>query len=611
MAQDFKELVATVKQAYSIEDYIASDGVSLKQSGLGKLKGLCPFHSEKTPSFTVDTSFQTFYCFGCHAKGDIIEYVIARDNLSFTEALQILGESKGIEVSFSGRDGNTERYDYPSLYATVNETAKFFVRQFRELPEDHAARKQITERGLEFSSYPYGYAPEDPKKLYNFLKGHGFTDEVIFQTGVCQKSEKGKVYPFWSGRLMFTITDIHGRPVGFSGRKCFSDDRMKGKYVNSSDTPLFHKSRVLFHANAAKVQAASEQTVFITEGQFDVVAMDAAGLTNTVAASGTAFTEEQARLCTRLAGGDDGQVVFCFDGDAAGEKAALSVFSNHPSLHSVAAVVSFPSGEDPCDYRAVNGDESLVRYVTENRTPIVEFVIRSLLKRFDLKDPTGKARFVAKVSSALALVQNAVIRESGIKFAALEGGVSIEAIQEGIKSAPKRKRESIPGGQSGTDTERFTNNENDSLTISEVTDLLEQSYLFAIESKLLALSAKLPNVASKIREQCTFANKATESVLTQMVDLQASGDRVIPERFTESVLVEHILDHDFLPLLTVFSEQDAVNLARYLLSEHKKECDRIAHEESSAEALKILSLNGSPSDLQRVLDREAESVGAV
>lgn len=426
---DLKNAIAQVKLAYDIADYISSSGVTLRPAGVNKQKGLCCFHNERTPSFTVDTHFQNYRCFGCGANGDIIKFVQAYEHLEFFDALKKLAEDKGIDLNL---DGEKSSIDYTSLRKAMRSVANFFYAEFKKLDDDHPAKQEVANRGLDSRKFLYGYAPNGRQTLYRHLKSEGFSDEVILQTGACSQytkddGSKTPISDFWRGRLMFYITDVTGKPIGWSGRKLYEDDQ-RGKYVNSRDGILFDKSASLFNIDKAKEKAVADKTVYVNEGQFDVAAMSAAGLTNAVASSGTAFTEKQGLMLRRLVG-EDGRLIFCFDGDSAGRAAAQKVFETVPIIHGQAYVVSLPDGYDPCDYRLENGDEALVQYINDNTVPLVEFILDQVAAGYDLHSEIEKSQYVSAAARVLATLSSNVLKEAYSRHVSLISFTSLDVVK--------------------------------------------------------------------------------------------------------------------------------------------------------------------------------------
>lgn len=569
---DLKQAVAQVKSAYVISEYIRNSGVKLTASGPGKWKGLCPFHGEKTPSFTVSDHFSNYHCFGCGASGDLIKYAQETEHLEFMEVIKKLAEDKGIELEFS-RDDN-DSIDYRSLRECLKESANFFAREYRKLAPEHRARKQVIERGLSEKAMIYGYAPERRKALYEHLKAKGFSDLIMQQAGVVTHWENTDSYSdFWSGRLMFVITDITGKPIGFSGRKIFEEDS-RGKYVNSQAGPLFDKSSALFNVQNAKTPAAAEKEVYIAEGQFDVAAFIEAGVPQVVASSGTAFTAQQGGILQRLVG-EKGNLIFAFDGDAAGTKAALSVFKNVPSIHSNSWVIQFPEGTDPCDYRLANGNESF-RELLFKRTPLVEFVLETAKKDYDMNSELGRAHYLEYAASILKTIASNTVRELFIRKVALDALVEVNIVREQVSSSAPME---LPtGGESAQQSDPASHGEK--LELQDSTDVLElirERKTYALAARFLALAILEPELIQYLPKNKSRLPKEFSTVIDELVALEP-GAPIIPEAFTDSKLVKNLSNSQVYPLahLELFNarEQFEYIYKQYVLAlKHNEQLD--------------------------------------
>lgn len=607
---DLKQVVAEVKMAYNIVDHIESSGISLKRRGLNYI-GLCPFHNEKTGSFNVNESYQNYHCFGCGASGDIISFVEKTENLTFIESIQKLAEEKNIELpAFDDKKSNV---DYKSIKNCITEAANFFYTEFTKLPPEHVAKKQITDRGLNLKKMLYGYAPEGRQTLYKFLKNKGFSDETIIETGVCRKSEQqnGKMYDFWQGRLMFFITDITGKPIGFSGRKLFEEDK-RGKYVNSSDSILFDKSNSLYNIKNAKKTAAEQEKMFIVEGQFDVSAFVEAGITNVVASSGTAFTEKQSRIIKRLIT-DNGKIVFCFDGDQAGHDAAMKVFKNIPSIHTNSYVVSFPNNQDPCDYRLENGSQKLQEYIQKNQQTMIDFVIENISQKYDLNDTMEKTQYITHVAPIIKTITNLTLREQYIKKIALKTITTVQTIQETVEKTTTKEIEKLFNKQTGennteeqqltiNDTKERTNltnvEEQDRKIQKKVILMIQNNNIYEIAAHLIYLSfydpkhyipiinkfsSNLPKIMNHIvKEAYTLYEKSLSS---------EENFRIIPESFTYNKVVEYILKQEFFPMLNsaTMTQQDIKDHFRFLCKLLIKTTDHSKNQKIYSNTVKILA----------------------
>jgi len=582
--KDFKKVVAEVKLAYDIVDYIQQSGITLKQRG-NKNLGLCPFHSEKSPSFTVDSHFQNYRCFGCGEHGDLISFVEKYERLDFMEAVRKLAEDKNIAIEIN----SDSTIDYKSLKSCIRSAANFFVKEFRKLNEDHPAKLEITNRGLSTRGFLYGYAPEGRNTLFNFLKEQGFTEETILLTGVCRKSDKtGYVRDFWQGRLMFVITDISGRPIGFSGRKLYETDTM-GKYVNSSDGPLFDKGNALFNIEKAKKQASDEQIIYVNEGQFDVVALVESGLSNVVASSGTAFTTNQALMCRRLVS-DSGKIVFCFDGDKAGIEAALKVFKNTPAIHSQSYVVSFPEGMDPCDYKDKYGSEELVKHIQETQIPLVEFVINNIASKYKLESALDRSNYVEEVAKTLITISNIPLRESYIRRVSLDSFTPVEVVREIVSKSksvsPEKAVEQINISQNDTpqddskEKEYFAARNYEESAVEEtekesyvsyedLVSLIKHDNSYSAAAKILSLTLSEPRFIPALLHNEKLMPLGFESIVEDLKTLQ-DKETLIPELFDRSDVVNFIVNSNLLPFSHLMNVEHQKKHFKYLMSFLKK-----------------------------------------
>lgn len=545
----FKELVAQVKRTYDISDYITQSGVSLKRAGGGKWKGLCPFHNEKTPSFTVDDALQNYICFGCGAKGDIFEFVQQNENLDFVESLKKLGEDKGIEIEFNNTDSTV---DYRALRACVKDAANFFHSEFRKLPKTHEAVKEITDRDLSVKGMLYGYAPAG-NALYKYLRGKGYSDEVVLQAGVVNKSEKyGTVFDFWSSRLMFFVTDITGKPIAFSGRKLYDTDTM-GKYVNSPDTPLFDKSASLYNISNAKKKAFDEKTLYVTEGQFDVAAFHESNMENSVASLGTAFTERHGLICRRLVT-EDGKIVFCFDGDSAGINAVVKVFRQVPSIHNQSYVVIFPDDEDPCDYKLKYGAEGLEEYVKNNQKPMVEFILDVTAKNSDLDTSMGRSHYIEQAAKVLKTISSFSLREVFVKKVSLDSFSSIETVKQAVKDAVPMvdvyksntvDKAVVEGFQGRPDMDADVTLDQD-----ELIELIKEDKTYNAAARMVSLAIIKPELMKDFLD----AKKSLPVNMQWIVEDAQSvpeGQRIIAEDFTYSKVMNYVMSESFFPFLAI------------------------------------------------------------
>lgn len=608
MSKTWKEVIAEIKMATDIVDYISKSGTTLKPSGTNKFKGLCPFHSEKTPSFVVDENFKNYRCFGCGAHGDIITFVQEIDHLDWIDAVKKLADDNDISLDMKNMQLDVDR---KSVMACLNMTSRFFYHHFQELPKDHVAKKQILSRGLSIKDKFYGYAPETRGSLVRFLQSKGFTEKVILDSGVCGKSSKtGKLYDFWNGRLMFYIRDNSGKVVGFSGRKLFDSDN-RGKYVNSKDGPLFNKSYVLFNFSDAKDKAAKDKEIYIVEGQFDVAAMVDAGMTNVAAASGSAFTTYQANMCRRLVT-EDGSIIFCFDGDSAGVGAAEKVFKHNPQIHQQAFVVSFPNNNDPCDFRAINGSIKLHDYVENHRVPIVDFMIKTTMKDYDLDNQLDKSRFISKMAIVLKTISNETLRESYIRKVALDSFTSMDVVQNEVdKAEPMESPHEKSDGQEKDDKSGPGHPEIEVETSDEQTvELIGKSDIYDTAARWIRLSLSFPSWMSSLERNMNIIPKRLKRFAKELVEKKDGP--FIAESFTDVLTAEKILGTDFFPLYDKMTEEDKKEQFIYLhnlLSEEERNF-RQNHVKKKVSDF-ILNSDGGVDVMKVAIEKENELLGTL
>ena len=403
------EDVTTVRDRARIEDVVGAY-VTLRNAGGGSLKGLCPFHDEKTPSFQVTPSRGFFYCFGCGEGGDVITFQQKIDNLSFTEALERLADRVGIQLRYTEDGGpRPEPGIRLRLMAANQAAAEFFTEQLNG-PDALIGRQFLGERGFDRDAaerFGVGFAPTDGKALLRHLRGRGFADAELVRAGLARESG----WDFFQGRLLWPIRDSGRQVLGFGARRLRDDDRMPAKYLNTPETPLYKKSQVLYGLDLARTAISKKSQAVVVEGYTDVMAAHLSGVETAVASCGTAFGDDHARLLRRLMGDHDafhGEVIFTFDGDAAGQAAALKVFAGDQNFITQTYVAVEPTGLDPCDLRLAHGDAA-VRELVARRTPLYRFVLSNILTGHDLDRADGR---LAALRAAAPLVGS--IRDRGL-----------------------------------------------------------------------------------------------------------------------------------------------------------------------------------------------------
>ncbi len=387
---------------------VVGEYLQLRSAGGGSLKGLCPFHEEKTPSFNVTPARGLWYCFSCAEGGDVIAFIRKIDTLGFTEAVERLAARAGVELRYEqgGHVPGQEQSRRRRLIEAHRAAADFYAQQILT-PAARPAREFLSSRGFEMADaqrFGVGYAPDDWEMTTRHLRGLGFTEEELLTGGLAGRGRHGLTDKF-RGRLIWPIRDLSGDVIAFGARKLATEDNGP-KYLNTPETPIFKKSSVLYGADLAKRDIAHRRQAVIVEGYTDVMACHLAGVTTAVATSGTSFGEGHIAILRRLLMDDSqlrGEVVFTFDGDEAGRRAALRAFGMEERFVTQTFVAVQPDGLDPCDLRLKEGDAA-VRDLVARRLPLYEFAVRAAMGDYDLESAEGRigaldaaARIVAKI----------------------------------------------------------------------------------------------------------------------------------------------------------------------------------------------------------------------
>ncbi len=399
--------IAAVRERSPIDE-VVGEYLQLRSAGGGSLKGLCPFHDEKTPSFNVTPARGLWYCFSCADGGDVIKFIEKIDSLSFPEAVERLAARAGIELRYErgGHVPGQEQSLRRRLLEAHKAAADFYAERLHS-PAAAAARAFLSERGFELADaarFGVGYAPAEWEALTSHLRGRGFTDAELLTGGLASQGRRGPVDRF-RGRLIWPVRDLTGDVIAFGARKLAADDDGP-KYLNTPETPLFKKSAVLYGADLAKREIAQRRQAVVVEGYTDVMACHLAGVPTAVATSGTSFGDGHIKVLRRLLMDADwqrGEVIFTFDGDSAGRRASLRAFEMEERFVTQTFVSVQPDGLDPCDLRLKHGDAA-VRDLIASRVPLYEFSIRNTLRDYDLGTAEGRlaaldaaARFVARI----------------------------------------------------------------------------------------------------------------------------------------------------------------------------------------------------------------------
>ena len=425
-----------VRERARIEDVVGSY-VTLRRAG-ADWTGLCPFHDEKTPSFHVTPSKGLYYCFGCGAGGDAIKFVQQIENASYMEAVQQLADRVGVTLRFTdGPSGGTAPGLRARILAANQATADFYAAQLLA-PAGLPARQMLDGRGFDrevAARFGVGYAPKDGQALHDHLRAKGFRDEELSQANLIRANGGWDVF---QGRVVWPIRDQGSAVLGFGARRLFDDDRLPAKYINTAETPVYKKSHVLYGLDLARGPIGKQGQAVVMEGYTDVMAAHLSGVDTAVASCGTAFGEDHARLLQRLIGvPEQGKVIFTFDGDAAGQNAALKVFALADRFSVPTYVAVAPDNLDPCDLRLQRG-EAAVRDLVANPAPLYDFVMRHTLAGFNLDRADSRVDAVRAIAPMLAQVPDPDKRTAFFGEVARLVGMDDGRVRDIVAKAAKR-----------------------------------------------------------------------------------------------------------------------------------------------------------------------------
>ena len=452
------EDLAAVKERSSLED-IVREHVTLRRSGTS-LVGLCPFHDEKSPSFNINPHNGYYHCYGCGEGGDVISFVQKVEHLTFTEAVERLAQKLAMELRYE--DGGSRPRDdvgigrRARLVEAHRVAQEFYAEQLLDTANVAArtARDFMRARGFDGAAatmFGVGYAPRGGEDLARQLRGKGFSDDEIVAAGLVSRGSRG-LYDRFRGRLVWPIRDITGDCVGFGARRLFDDDRIEAKYLNTSETPIYKKSTVLYGLDAAKKAIARDRTAVVVEGYTDVMACHLSGVETAIATCGTAFGLDHIKTLRRILGDryrelrpgaplDEGdaspaKVIFTFDGDAAGQKAAIKAFAEDQRWASQSFVAVEASGMDPCELRQAEGPEA-VRALVDDAVPMFEFAVRTTIGRFDLDRAEGRIQALRAAAPIVAGIRDRALRPEYARVLAGQLGVEVEQVTAEVSRAGK------------------------------------------------------------------------------------------------------------------------------------------------------------------------------
>ncbi|RLV48997.1 DNA primase [Nocardioides mangrovicus] len=445
-----EEDIAEVREKTRIDEVI-SQYVTLRSAGGGSSKGLCPFHDEKTPSFNVNPSRGYYHCFGCAEGGDVISFLMKIDGLSFTETVERLADSVGVQLRYE--EGGPERPTGGPRRPRLLEAHKLAQAYYADLlaaPEALAARQFLASRGFDQAAaetFGVGFSPRGGEDLHRHLRQYSFTDEELVTAGLVGQSQRGGHYDRFRGRLMWPIRDTSGATIGFGARRIFDDDRIEAKYLNTPETPIYKKSQVLYGVDLARQAISRTSQAVVVEGYTDVMACHLSGVQTAVASCGTAFGEEHTRLLRRLLHDHEefrGEVIFTFDGDQAGQDAAMKAFGGDQRFVSQTYVAVEPDGLDPCDLRLQKGEEA-VRELVARRQPLYRFVLGNVVRRFDLDRADGRVDALREGAKLVTSIRDRSKVDAFVRELAGMVGIDPDDARREVRRITDRRSHRGPG----------------------------------------------------------------------------------------------------------------------------------------------------------------------
>lgn len=594
-----KEDVEKVRAAADLYD-IVSASVTLKPSGTGTFVGLCPFHDEKTPSFSVRPALGVWHCFGCGLGGDVFGYVEQQENIDFREAVELLADRYHIELHYDNATGKVEHSGSKRarLIEANEEAQRFFTSQIMA-KEALAARKLLGGRNFtraDCERFGCGYAPQGWDNLVRYLASKGFTQQEMLDAGLARRGARG-VYDYFRGRVTWPIRDSTGRTLGFGARKLYDDDQIAAKYINTPDTQLYRKTQVLYGIDLAKSAIVKKRQVVIVEGYTDVMAMHLAGIDTAVATCGTAFGAEHAKIVRRLVADDSlgavqlvgplnvpgqplsSRIVFTFDGDAAGQKAALHAFGLDATFLSQTFVAVADDNLDPCDLRINRGDQA-VRSLIEHARPLYDFVIDAAIGRFDTAYTTGQMGAVKAVAPLIAQIRDRSQRDLYARKATRRIGVDLDIMQREVRAAHSQlhvrdedayaqRRRFNAGGEPGMGAgpaggmrgENANPYENPALRRAlERRDATEQSYfriddaVFICEQQFMATLIQIPRAIDRTMFARLDADSFTAPVFRALFQAIEAAGGLPPETTAQGLWLHNLNKAGGMVLAPVINE---------------------------------------------------------
>lgn len=520
-----------------IADVVSSYVHLTRRSGTNQF-GLCPFHSEKTPSFSINTEKQIYHCFGCGKGGGVINFIMEIENLSFPDAVQFLARRAGMEAPEDSHDENRGRR--ARMLELNRDAARFFHEQLRS-PAGQAAREYVVRRGITNMVTPFGlgFAPDSWSALTDAMRAKGYTQPELVAAGLARTGKNGGIYDYFRNRLMFPVIDVRGSVIGFSGRILGDGEP---KYLNSPDTLVYKKSNSLFALNLAKKSKSGY--ILLAEGNIDVVSLHQAGFDSAVASLGTSLTAEQARLMARYTN----QVVIAYDNDGAGQKAAQRAITILQQLDMKVKVLQIPGAKDPDEFIQARGPQAF-RDLIEKSGNQVEYRLEQVASQFDLSSDEGRVNYLKEAARLIASLPSSLEREVYGLRAAEKAGVSQAAFEGEVARIRKRNTASARKQQYREDTAplRAVQPKNRELRFENVRSAMAER---GVINLLCRFPEQFTNLSLEGSEfSSTTLGNLYDALKTRLRAGKAVSLAVLGEQFTsdELSLLADILHHDEIP----------------------------------------------------------------
>ncbi|WP_114854905.1 DNA primase [Brachybacterium sp. YJGR34] len=569
-------------------DEVVSEHVTLRTAGIGSMKGLCPFHDEKTPSFNIRPQLGHWHCFGCGEGGDVISFVQKINHLSFVEAVEMLAGRYGVQLQYEESSSGSRGGDRPDpgtrrRLLDAHAIAEEFYREQLGTPAAEVGRRFLTERGFDQAAaehFGVGFAPEGWDAITSELRSRGFTEAELVASGLVSEGQRG-VYDRFRGRLVWPIRDITGATIGFGARRLLESDKGP-KYLNTPETAIYHKSSVLYGLDIARKAISTQHRVVVVEGYTDVMAAHLAGVTTAVASCGTAFGADHVKIVRRVMGdsnpsaglrlntdgrGLGGEVIFTFDGDAAGQKAALRAFEEDQRFVAQTYVAVEGGGMDPCELRIAQGDQA-VRDLIDSRTPMFEFAIRSAIAQVDLDTVEGQVTALRMAAPVVARIRDRAMRPEYARRLSGWLGMDERTVLRAVHDAARQDRREGQRGEEPLHSQRpaapgAVGEEPPALPLPRLADVVSpRDPVGQVETQTLAVMLQAPQLldVQKVASlpDDSFHVPSLQSVWDVMLAagtlLDAVAGELHPARYLEQVL--EIAGETIRPLIVEIANLD-------------------------------------------------------